>query len=339
MAVYFYDKNGYWRCEGRRRHGGGGRYFDKFGGDGGEVLKVDELRMNITKLQKELEAMRSVVDELKMKAAEKHDIECQWRWWAEWRLMLIGARGKDEQAEYAKEYCNKVDAKFKGVRALPKHATVSSGDVDRFVGEAGVGEKLEKIERMVAYMADGFTNAVMSHGEAGSVQKGNLKAESVRAKHAAVSSGMAGEFKEEGEGYKYVSKELCSSCSLNLQDPRVQQNGGMDDGDKKGVETDDDAKHDGEDYSKKPNDEKTDGGATDTQKESCDKEGDGLKDMAEYVDEDEGHPVLYPTKEEAREARKKNDELKKTDLVEWRRRREDWVRKRSEEDKKRRTHG
>eukprot|EP00929_Paragymnodinium_shiwhaense_P030907 TRINITY_DN17422_c0_g1_i6.p1 TRINITY_DN17422_c0_g1~~TRINITY_DN17422_c0_g1_i6.p1 ORF type:complete len:139 (+),score=49.80 TRINITY_DN17422_c0_g1_i6:89-505(+) len=112
MAVeYFYDSNGYWRCEGRaRRRCGGGC------GDGGcwyFEKEARELREEVKLLEKTLHDMTELYRQLK----EKQEVDSYWRWCAEWRLgnMELKVEQKfasnDDLAACAKEYSGRVEDK------------------------------------------------------------------------------------------------------------------------------------------------------------------------------------------------------------------------------------
>eukprot|EP00929_Paragymnodinium_shiwhaense_P058028 TRINITY_DN29069_c0_g1_i1.p1 TRINITY_DN29069_c0_g1~~TRINITY_DN29069_c0_g1_i1.p1 ORF type:complete len:216 (+),score=55.55 TRINITY_DN29069_c0_g1_i1:125-772(+) len=145
---YYYDDNGYWRCGdggGRRwrhhvedwcagSHRGGHcrrRRVAPHSEDGvwrtwtcgGENWRQQN---EADALRKEVDALRREMDELKMKIREKQEMECQWRWWTALWLMHTGVRAnvaeqaekpnsKAEQAEFAKGYCEKVEAKLQRI--------------------------------------------------------------------------------------------------------------------------------------------------------------------------------------------------------------------------------
>eukprot|EP00929_Paragymnodinium_shiwhaense_P061230 TRINITY_DN30578_c0_g1_i4.p1 TRINITY_DN30578_c0_g1~~TRINITY_DN30578_c0_g1_i4.p1 ORF type:complete len:256 (+),score=106.13 TRINITY_DN30578_c0_g1_i4:128-895(+) len=108
--MYYYDDNGFWRCDGRSRWGDWWRRRQLCGGNGwrwrcgsdedGEwrletakfdngVLrkKVDELEAIVVKLQKEKGELREESADMKVMLAGLSDEEYRWRWWMEWRIM------------------------------------------------------------------------------------------------------------------------------------------------------------------------------------------------------------------------------------------------------------
>eukprot|EP00929_Paragymnodinium_shiwhaense_P048539 TRINITY_DN24533_c0_g2_i10.p1 TRINITY_DN24533_c0_g2~~TRINITY_DN24533_c0_g2_i10.p1 ORF type:complete len:324 (+),score=103.07 TRINITY_DN24533_c0_g2_i10:81-1052(+) len=86
MAVYFYDKNGYWRCEGRRRYEW--RQSDRQVREPGQANEDgDWWRLfYVNKLEEKIKMLEEKVDKMNKQLMEKSDEDSSWRWWLEWRM-------------------------------------------------------------------------------------------------------------------------------------------------------------------------------------------------------------------------------------------------------------
>eukprot|EP00929_Paragymnodinium_shiwhaense_P048540 TRINITY_DN24533_c0_g2_i12.p1 TRINITY_DN24533_c0_g2~~TRINITY_DN24533_c0_g2_i12.p1 ORF type:complete len:370 (+),score=90.68 TRINITY_DN24533_c0_g2_i12:81-1190(+) len=86
MAVYFYDKNGYWRCEGRRRYEW--RQSDRQVREPGQANEDgDWWRLfYVNKLEEKIKMLEEKVDKMNKQLMETSQEDNSWRWWLEWRM-------------------------------------------------------------------------------------------------------------------------------------------------------------------------------------------------------------------------------------------------------------
>eukprot|EP00929_Paragymnodinium_shiwhaense_P021236 TRINITY_DN13906_c0_g1_i4.p1 TRINITY_DN13906_c0_g1~~TRINITY_DN13906_c0_g1_i4.p1 ORF type:complete len:392 (-),score=149.35 TRINITY_DN13906_c0_g1_i4:51-1226(-) len=197
--AYYYDANGFWRCDSRGTCGGWWRRRQLHGGNGwrwrsgsdGEWRllkeKVDELEMVTVKLQneekermKEKEELKKEVDEMKMRMAEVSEAEYRWRWWMEWRLTSCEAV-MEEKCKY--KHVNEWGGYArKGEDGCAEHAVKSQGKVREYVvngsGEVGeiMGEDKLDVHAVVIELKGENEKAVMSCGEVGEFTVGDRRA-------------------------------------------------------------------------------------------------------------------------------------------------------------------